>query len=125
VLVFGILILIIVYILFFKGSSKEGIKPLISRVERIEKRMSDFEEMESRLSSLEEQLDNLMQSIPNLDVSKIKKRRYHVVRRGETLSQISEKYNLTVNELCRVNKITPKSLIRPGQKLIVSKNGTF
>jgi LysM repeat protein len=47
-------------------------------------------------------------------------RRVHEVRRGENLYRISLKYGLTVDELCRLNNITPSQAIYPGQKLIIA-----
>ena len=48
------------------------------------------------------------------------KKRYHIVRRGETLFVIAKKYGISLNELRRLNKIT-KSRIYPGQKLLISQ----
>ncbi len=42
---------------------------------------------------------------------------WHRVRRGETLSLIAKKYNTTVWDIVRVNKLRHKHLIRAGQKL--------
>ena len=50
-------------------------------------------------------------------------KRYHTVRPGETLYRISLKYGLTVKELLRINGLGPGAVIRPGQKLLVSKPG--
>lgn len=44
---------------------------------------------------------------------------YHVVKKGETLYRVSLKYGLSVQELCRINKITPVTVIVPGRKLLV------
>jgi LysM repeat protein len=48
------------------------------------------------------------------------KKGYHEVRRGETLFRISENYGLSLEQLCRLNQITPDTPIHPGQKLLVS-----
>ena len=48
--------------------------------------------------------------------SKIK---YHQVEAGDTFYSISKKYNLSVEELIRLNKLKPDSVLMPGQKLIV------
>jgi len=48
------------------------------------------------------------------------KRRFHEVRSGENLHRIALKYGLSVDELCRLNNITPSQVIHPGQKLLVS-----
>jgi len=44
---------------------------------------------------------------------------YHVVQSGDTLSGISSKYGVSVDELCRLNKIDKGDPIHPGQKIIV------
>ena len=42
---------------------------------------------------------------------------YHKVRRGETLSSIAKKRGTTVDKLCKLNHISRKMRIRPGQIL--------
>jgi LysM repeat protein len=44
---------------------------------------------------------------------------YHVVEAGDTVYGISKQYNLSVEELRRLNKMKPDSVLMPGQKLIV------
>jgi LysM repeat protein len=51
------------------------------------------------------------------------KSRYHEVRPGDTLYSIAQQYNLTVNELCRLNDMTPRQVIHPGQELLVAPSG--
>lgn len=48
------------------------------------------------------------------------KRRYHEVSPGESLYWIAQQYGISLDELCRLNYITPKQLIHPGQKLLVA-----
>lgn len=43
----------------------------------------------------------------------------HVVRRGENLSEIAQKYNVTVAELAEQNSIRKKSLLYVGKKLVI------
>jgi len=45
---------------------------------------------------------------------------YHEVMVKETLYQISRRYGLTVDDLRKLNRLTPETVIHPGQKLIVS-----
>jgi LysM repeat protein len=45
----------------------------------------------------------------------------HVVKAGETLYQIGNKYGTSVEELRRLNQLKPGQAIQPGQKLVVSK----
>jgi murein DD-endopeptidase MepM/ murein hydrolase activator NlpD len=42
---------------------------------------------------------------------------YHRVKKGETLGQIALTYRTTVNELCRLNGLSPKSTLRIGQSI--------
>lgn len=48
------------------------------------------------------------------------KKRFHEVRPGETLFRIAQQYSISVDELCRLNNITPNRVIQPGQKLLVT-----
>jgi murein DD-endopeptidase MepM/ murein hydrolase activator NlpD len=42
---------------------------------------------------------------------------YHKVKRGETLSGIARQHHTTVSAICRLNRITQNSVLRPGQIL--------
>jgi len=50
------------------------------------------------------------------------KRRYHEVKPGETLYRIARTYGFSVDELCRLNDISPDDVgdIQPGRRLLVS-----
>jgi LysM repeat protein len=49
--------------------------------------------------------------------------RYHEVRPGETLYRIARRYNMTTDELRRLNNLkSNQNTIKPGQKLAVSPN---
>lgn len=45
---------------------------------------------------------------------------YHEVKAKETLYQISRRYGITVDDLRKLNRLTPETVIHPGQKLIVA-----
>jgi len=47
-------------------------------------------------------------------------KRYHTVRKGESLYKISKTYGITVEKLRKLNHLSPDQSIRPGQKLLVS-----
>jgi membrane-bound lytic murein transglycosylase D len=49
----------------------------------------------------------------------------HVVRRGDTLSGIARKYGLSARELAEMNNISVKSLIHPGDRLLITTSGVF
>ncbi len=46
----------------------------------------------------------------------------HVVRRGETLGLIAQRYGVSVAQIAKLNGIKNTSLIRVGQKLVISGN---
>ncbi len=46
--------------------------------------------------------------------------KYHVVEKGESLYRIATENGLSVNELCKLNNISSKSAIKPGQRLRLS-----
>lgn len=48
------------------------------------------------------------------------KKRYHVVRRGDTLSAIARRYGTTVQRLCRLNRISQRGVLRVGQRIRTS-----
>jgi murein DD-endopeptidase MepM/ murein hydrolase activator NlpD len=41
----------------------------------------------------------------------------HKIRSGDTISSISRKYHVSVNEICRLNRISAHSVLRVGRKL--------
>jgi spore germination protein YaaH len=44
----------------------------------------------------------------------------HVVKQGDTLSAIAQRYGTTVSKLCQLNGISKTSILRIGQKIKVS-----
>ena len=50
---------------------------------------------------------------------------YHVVQTGENLTEISNKYNLKVIDLIKINNLNNPDSIKVGQKLIIRKKNTI
>ena len=48
----------------------------------------------------------------------------YTVQRGDTLSEIAERFGTTVNELVRLNNIADRDLIYPGQVLVIREGGS-
>ena len=46
--------------------------------------------------------------------------KYYRVKRGDTLSKIARKNNISVKKLCRLNKISSRTKLSPGRKLRVA-----
>jgi membrane-bound lytic murein transglycosylase D len=68
--------------------------------------------------------------VPTGDVSQLRaglgsdlERRIHRVRSGESLWSISRRYGMTVAQLARMNHISTKALLQPGQRLQVAGSG--
>lgn len=51
--------------------------------------------------------------------SLVKQRKVYVVRRGDTLSRISMRNNVTIAAICKTNAIKKSSTLRIGQKLVL------
>ena len=134
----GVLFLFSVSPLFLGCSNKESTKDLNSiksRLEQVEKRLTNLDEIGQKVTRLESQFKKLELSIAKLErlvASKVKartiqkkpispsKKVYHLVRQGDVLSRIANRYSISIKELCRLNQITPKTVIRPGQKLLIA-----
>jgi LysM repeat protein len=78
-----------------------------------------------RLASLTQKFESSMdKSVPPAGTKPLpsaKATAVHEVKPGETLYGIAKRYNLTVNDLLRMNKMGRNSTIRPGQKLVVDR----
>jgi len=114
----------------FSGcSDDESIRKLASldaRLERVEAKLTQIEEGMERIVQLESKVKAMDKSISELKppaAPKTEKARYHEVRQGDNLSVIAQEYGMTVQELCRLNKIAPQTIIRPGQMLLVTPGG--
>jgi LysM repeat protein len=73
------------------------------------------DQIAARMDSIEDKINALSNNVSTLTSI-----RYHKVRNGENLTEIAQKYDLTLTELCDLNQISPKNQIHPGQKLRVS-----
>ena len=85
-----------------------------------------------KASKLPQKMDRLQKGMapPAVDTSTKKvvkkepisqeKRQYHTVRGGDTLYSIARKYRISLNELRRINNLTPNQDIYPNQKLLVT-----
>lgn len=94
----------------------ESQRPPIRQLDELSQR---FDKLEKKITLVD--MDNKASfTVPKKSLSKTHNL-YHEVRSGETLFRIAKEYNMTVDQLCSLNKITPTTLIHIGQKLLVSK----
>ncbi len=125
----GVFALVVVLVLFSGGKREMSVgdyHSIKAKLGDLEKSVIKLEDTDQKIAHLESQVKMLERSLSTLTrpvASNMKKRTYHEVRRGETLSRIAQKYGISVEKLCRLNKITPKTVIRPGQRLLVSPAG--
>ena len=123
----GAFVLFAAIICFSGCSDDETIRKLASldtRLERVEAKLTQIEARTEKMVLLERKLKKLQEAISELNNSttpKSAKGRYPEVRQGENLSVIAQEYGMTVQELCRLNGITPQTIIRPGQMLLVTQ----
>lgn len=130
----GILLLIAIGLFFFTGRSEVAKKDLASiqaGLNRLEDKLTRLNGLEDRIARLEKEEKKLKQSVNKIAKRSLNnqkkrsssqvKRRYHTVRSGESLYTIANRYGISTDKLCRLNKITPKKPIQPGQKLLVGQ----
>lgn len=129
----GVLVFIAVVLFFLTGGkdqvTREDLTALKADLKRIEKGLARLDGIEERITRLEKEQKNLRQSMKKMARAATKKKskkpiskarkRYHTVRQGENLYTIAKKYGISTDKLCKLNKISPKGLIKPGQKLVV------
>ena len=146
----GIVVLLIIVIALFSGGgnglSTGDLTSIQASLNQLEKRLTRLEGVEGRIASLEKQekeMDKLSQKADQLEKrmasapAKIEApypiqrmplppatERYHEVRPGDILSRIAQKYGTSVEELCRLNNMSPNQVIYPGQKLLVAPEGS-
>lgn len=90
-------------------------EPLTERLDRLAQRIDQLEKTMASPPAKIEAPSPLQRKPPPPG-----KGRYHEVRSGENLFRIALRYGITVDELCRLNKITRDQVIHPGQKLLVA-----
>lgn len=58
-----------------------------------------------------------------VDARTAEAQQHHTVRAGQTLSQIARRYRTSVNNILAANRMTPRSMLRPGQVLDIPPRG--
>ena len=106
-------------------SRVEGSSPVEERVESLSKGVSErLSLIEKDLGRLREDMESLKKKtapapVPEKAQAPPAPSAYHVVSRGETLYRIALRYNMTVEELRRLNNIKPDQPLLAGQRLHV------
>lgn len=92
-----------------------SVTALTERMDKLTQRMDQVEKRFASVAAKTETPYAIQRKPPSLA-----ERRYHEVRPGENLYRIAIKYGISVDELCRLNNITPEQVIHSGQKLLVT-----
>jgi LysM repeat protein len=130
-----------------KGSTGNDLGPLQSKLFTLEQRMTGLEkqivELQGKIgapgpdTALLQRVDALGQKVEALEKQRqvtvgskatppasksvaSTEKRYHTVRKGETLYGISKKYGISKEELRKLNNLSANQTLRAGQKLLVS-----
>ncbi|MGE5841678.1 MAG: LysM peptidoglycan-binding domain-containing protein [Deltaproteobacteria bacterium] len=145
----GIIIILLIVLLFRGGDKavKEDLNALKARMEQVEKRAGAFESAAKKIDTLDGQIKGLQQSMTKIEgaqrsladrIDRVAQHaekpaapqagqkkpgaqaKIHEVKPGETIFSIAKKYNLTPEQLLKLNNMTKKDSIQAGQKLVVA-----
>jgi len=149
----SVLILIIMIVLFAGDKpAKQAASPVQTQGKAIKEKAARLAAMEQGIAAVENRQKALQESIAKLerslkslrgdlrsmsrDLRQVRMaaqvgketathsgRRYHIVRKGDSPYKIAAKYGISVSDLYRLNNLTKKSIIYPGQKLAVGPVG--
>jgi len=104
----------------------KGLRQAISKLDRYGKSLrGELDKMTKEIVWLQKRMPPVgantetTHAVQGKPISKAE-RRYHKIRRGDTLHRIAKKYGISVDELSRLNNLTQTQIIYPGQKILVS-----
>ena len=134
----GVVILglfVLVAVLFQRSSSIDSgskMRSLESRIKQLEERLYRLDWIEANLEQIEEKnkqfttfmdISRRLETPPKISTAQTSEKQtkaiYHEVFAGETLYGISRRHGITVDELRRLNKLEPKAIIYPKQRLLI------
>ena len=84
------------------------------------RRIIDFDSFTLKTDTLHVNRSFWMASPDKSTASASGSKKYHVVKSGDTLSAISRKYKLSLNELCRLNGIKHNKILQIGTRIRVN-----
>ena len=117
----GVIVLVVVWAMAFDGgtSSREVETALNASLLRIKDRLKVLED---KLAQFEERMNADSRHGKAASTEVRARQDYHIVQPGDSLSAIAAKYGLTVDVLCKLNRIKVEDPIKPDQWLLVSPN---
>jgi LysM repeat protein len=129
---------VIVYFVAFSGPDKyaEMFAQMDQRLSALERKIVALEKQQEDLAS--GPLKSLAEKVEFLEKRPVDKpkppaaskaqapspaKRYHEVKKGETITSIAKRYGMSAEELRRINNLSPKAALSVGQKLAVVPGG--
>jgi len=98
------------------ASGADSTQTLLQRLDALTQKVEAMEKQKQPIAGSKAKPSALSKPVSSSE------KRYHKVQKGETLSQISKKYKISVEELRKLNNLSPNKPVRIGQKLLVSTN---
>lgn len=74
----------------------------------------------TELESVEKVTETKAISTKTVSTGTTAARKYHTIRKGDTLFSISKKYGTTVDKICKLNNIRKSSVLKVGNRLMVN-----
>jgi polysaccharide deacetylase family sporulation protein PdaB len=87
--------------------------------------INGLKEMGYQFVTIPELLEYVQEDIPSTqsnDISPAKNQ--YIVRPGDTLTKIAKKYGITVDYLLKINNMSEKDILMPGQQILVLKKAS-
>jgi LysM repeat protein len=145
-----VIIVFLLIVVLFRGGDKavkEELSAVKGRLEQVEKKAAALEASAKKLDAADGQIKGLQQSVSRVEatqrtlsdrIDKLAQHaekasppqaaqkkpsaqaKVHEVRPGETVFSIAKKYNISADQLLKLNNMTKKDTIQAGQKLVVA-----
>ena len=124
-LIIGIgIVFLIVSMGYISGGTKDvGVADISTITAKLGEMEQGLASLESRVKRLEQSTARTKGAVGKEAKSSTKGNSHHEVQQGDTLSAIAQEYGITIDELCLLNEITPQTIIRTGQMLLVTPGG--
>ena len=135
----GVLIVVLIFFFFRvsgKDKSTETLIQMAQKLAAIEQKIAALEKQQEYLvGGPVKRLAEKVEMLEKRPTEKLKPpaspkakaappaKRYHKVKKGETLTGIAKRYGVSVEELRRINKLSPKTTLAAGQTLIAIPSG--
>jgi LysM repeat protein len=126
---------VIVYFAAFSGPDKDAemFAQMEQKLSAVERKIAALEKQQEDLTG--GPLKSLSERVEMLEKRPVEKpkppaapkaqapvpaKRYHEVKKGETITSIAKRYGMSAEELRRINNLSPKAILSVGQKLVVT-----